>query len=241
MRKLILVLAVISIFISGCIYKVPQVKMKDAEVNVMTPEKILEPSPSPSLNPKPSPSPTEKAKASLKPSPTPKIVEKTEIPKTKSELISSVTIQLKNEPGTVNARVAAKIVNGYILKSGEIFSYNKVVGERTTDKGFITGSLPIKKINGEQEIIDSVGSGVCRLSVGLATAAKRAGLKQIEIWPHQYTPSYFNSKNPNLVDATVYWESNLDNKFKNNKEYDIKIVCDVDKNSALHVSFYKLS
>lgn len=157
----------------------------------------------------------------------------------KVELISSVDINLKNEPGTVNARVAAKIVDGYVLEPGKIFSFNQKVGERTPDKGFVVGSLPITQ-DGKEVLIDSVGSGVCRLSVGLATVTEEAGLKQIEITPHEYTPYYF-STNPGLVDATVYWDANIDNKFKNNKDYDIRINCNVDTNSVLHVTYSKLT
>lgn len=158
---------------------------------------------------------------------------------TKVELISSVDIKLKNEPGTVNARVAAKFVDGYILEPGKIFSYNQVVGERTLAKGFVTGSLPITQ-DGKEVLIDSVGSGVCRLSVGIATATKRAGLKQVEITPHEYTPYYF-STNPGLVDATVYWDANIDNKFQNNTDHDIRINCNVDTNSVLHVTYSNLT
>ena len=181
---------------------------------------------------KETPTPTPKTTATPAPTVTPKS-------KVKLELISSVSIKLRKEPGTVNAQVAAKIVNGYILKSGKIFSYNGVVGERTLAKGFIVGTLPITDKNGKKVIIKSVGSGVCRLSVGLATAAKRASLKQVEIKAHEFTPYYFYT-NKGLVDATVYWDSKIDNKFQNIKDYDIKIICSVDTKSVLRVSFYKI-
>jgi len=169
---------------------------------------------------------------------------KAKIPKL--ELMApTVTIKLRNEPGTVNARRAAQIVNETILKPGEIFSYNKIVGERTLEKGFVVGSLPIKDVDGTIKNIKSVGSGICRLSVGLATAAKKNNLQQIEITRHEFTPYYFETnKDQNLVDATIYWgngtEPLIDNKFKNNKNFDIQIKCDVDSDSILHVSFYKL-
>lgn len=151
-----------------------------------------------------------------------------------------VQIKLRDEPGTVNARRAAEILDKYVLKSGETFSYNTVVAPRTEANGFVYGSMPIT-INGKEEITEVVSSGVCRLVVGLATAVKRVGLKQIEITPHEYTPYYF-ATNPDqhLIDATVYMDGNIDNKFKNNKDHDIRIKCNVDKNCVLHVSFYKL-
>lgn len=157
----------------------------------------------------------------------------------KVELISSVDIKLKNEPGTINAQVAAKFIDGYVLEPGKIFSYNKVVGERTLARGFVSGSLPITQ-DGKEVLIDSVGSGACRTSVLTATLAKEAGLKQIEITRHEYTPYYFFT-NPGLVDATVYWDSGIDNKFQNTKNYDIRINCSVDSNHVLHGTFSKLT
>lgn len=156
-----------------------------------------------------------------------------------------VQIKLRDEPGTTNAKRAAEIANGTVLQPGDIFSYNKIVGERTKERGFITGSLPMKDKNGDTIYVDSVGSGVCRLSVALATTVSRTGLKQIEKTPHEFVPYYFETnKDQRLVDATVYWgngpEPLIDNKFQNNKNFDIKIKCDVSSESILHVSFWKL-
>ena len=193
----------------------------------------------PTAKPSIKPTATPTAKPTAKPIPAATTARATSVP-ANAKLITTVKIALRKEPGTTNAGVAAKIVNGYVLKAGEIFSYNGVVGERTTEKGFVVGTMPITDANGNEVEIRTVGSGVCRLSVGLATAAKEAGLKQIEITRHTYEPWYFKA-NPesNLVDATVLWP-NTDNKFKNTKTYDILIKCDVT-NYVLHVNFYELT
>ncbi|GEM_PF-3870135 len=154
-------------------------------------------------------------------------------------VIGSAQIILPNEVGTYNAGVAANILDGYILESGKVFSYNQVIGKRTADKGYKYGNMPVTDANGNQKMISSLGSGVCRLSVALATTVKNTGLKQIEITRHTYTPGYFNSKNPGLVDATVYWPS-TDNKFQNTMPYDIKIKSWLDEEYILHVEFVKL-
>lgn len=156
------------------------------------------------------------------------------------EVVGSSKINLPNEVGTYNAGVAAKIANGYVLKSGETFSYNKVIGERTLEKGFIDGNMPVPDENGNPVMQKVTGSGVCRLSVAFATAVKNAGFQQIEITKHTYTPAYFNSSNPGLVDATVYWPD-TDNKFKNNKPYDVKIKSWLDSSYVLHVEFVRLN
>ncbi len=171
---------------------------------------------------------------------TPK-VEPAPKPKTPTDkkVIVFTQIQLPNQPGTVNAKVAAKILNGHIVKSGEIFSYNKAIGERTTDKGFISGTMPETDANGNQIMVSEVGSGVCRLAVWTATQAKKCGLETVEITHHKYTPQYILD-NPGLVDATVFWDNGTDYKFKNTKPYDILIECEVTDSCVLQGYFYQL-
>lgn len=171
---------------------------------------------------------------------TPK-VEPAPKPKTPTDkkVIVFTEIQLPNQPGTVNAKVAAKILNGHIVKSGEIFSYNKAIGERTTDKGFISGTMPETDANGNQIMVSEVGSGVCRLAVWTATQAKKCGLETVEITHHKYTPQYILD-NPGLVDATVFWDNGTDYKFKNTKPYDILIECEVTDSCVLQGYFYQL-
>ena len=171
---------------------------------------------------------------------TPK-VEPAPKPKTPTDkkVIVFTQIQLPNQPGTVNAKVAAKILNGHIVKSGEIFSYNKAIGERTTDKGFISGTMPETDANGNQIMVSEVGSGVCRLAVWTATQAKKCGLETVEIIHHKYTPQYILD-NPGLVDATVFWDNGTDYKFKNTKPYDILIECEVTDSCVLQGYFYQL-
>ena len=171
---------------------------------------------------------------------TPKVepAPKPKIPTDKKE-IAFTKIQLPDQPGTFNAKVAAKILNGHIVKSGEIFSYNKVIGERTSDKGFIPGTMPITDTNGNQIMVTEIGSGVCRVAVWAATQTKKCGLETIEITHHKYTPQYI-LENPGLVDATVFWDNKIDYKFKNTKPYDILIQCEVTDDCVLQGYFYQL-
>lgn len=158
---------------------------------------------------------------------------------TGKEEIAFTKIQLPNQPGTYNAKVAAKILNGHVVKSGETFSYNGVVGERTKAKGFISGTMPETDSNGNMVMVDEVGSGVCRVAVWTATQAKKSGCKDVAITHHQYTPQYILD-NPGLVDATVFWDGGTDYKFKNTNPYDILIECQVTDDFVLQGYFYKL-
>lgn len=174
-----------------------------------------------------------------KPVVSPKIEPKPVAVPTGKEEIAFTKIQLPKQPGTYNAKVAAGFINGHIVRSGEVFSYNDVVGERTKAKGFISGTMPETDSNGNMVMVDEVGSGVCRVAVWTATQAKKSGCKDIEITHHQYTPQYILD-NPGLVDATVFWDSGTDYKFKNTKPYDILIECEVTDDCVLQGYFYKL-
>ncbi|MDD3035640.1 MAG: VanW family protein [Candidatus Saccharimonadaceae bacterium] len=159
----------------------------------------------------------------------------------KEELIASYKMILPNEPGTFNAGIAATYLNNHVIKSGEIFSFNKVVGERTPDKGYVKGSLPYRDTQGNIVMSKEYGSGVCRASDLAATLFIKAGLQLVEMNQHDIRPGYFDM-NPGLADATVYWDQNLDNRFKNNKDYDVKIKMWLNKmDSKLYGELYRLT
>lgn len=145
-----------------------------------------------------------------------------------TDTLSSVTTKLNagNKPRTTNVRLAAEFVNGTILMPGEEFSYNKVVGERTYDRGFKDA-----KIYAAGEVVDGVGGGICQVSSSLYMAALRADLEISSRRNHRYTVDYA----PLGEDATVVYGS-VDFKFINNTDYPIKILCE-QKDSQVDVTF----
>ena len=122
-----------------------------------------------------------------------------------------------NKNRTTNLILAAKKINGTVLMPGETFSYNKVVGERTIAAGY--KEAPIY-VNGRVE--DGLGGGICQITTTLYNAVLYANLEVIERTNHQFVPSYSNASR----DATVVYGA-IDFKFKNNREYPIKITCSV--------------
>ena len=122
-----------------------------------------------------------------------------------------------NKNRTTNLILAANKINGTVLMPGEIFSYNKVVGERTIAAGY--KEAPIY-VNGKVE--DGLGGGICQITTTLYNAALYANLEILERSNHQFVPSYANASR----DATVVYGA-IDFKFKNNREYPIKITCSV--------------
>ena len=99
---------------------------------------------------------------------------------------------------------------------GEIFSYNATVGERTSSAGFMTAA-----VYAGGKVVDGIGGGICQVSSTIYNAALLANLEIVERDNHAFNPGYV----PVSRDATVSWGS-LDFKFKNTRNYPIKILCD---------------
>ena len=127
-----------------------------------------------------------------------------------------------NKNRTTNLILAANKINGTVLMPNEVFSYNKIVGERTIEAGY--KEAPIY-VNGKVE--DGLGGGICQITSTLYNAVLFANLEIIERSNHQFIPSYVNASR----DATVVYGS-IDFKFKNNRNYPIKIICSVSNGIA---------
>ena len=113
-----------------------------------------------------------------------------------------------------NVRLAASSVNGTVLNSGDVFSYNTTVGQRTTAKGYQPAPAYV-----QGETVDEIGGGVCQPSSTLYLACLNSNLEIVERSAHRYAPTYIEWG----MDATVSW-GGPDYKFKNDTEYPIKIV-----------------
>ena len=122
-----------------------------------------------------------------------------------------------NKNRTTNLILASKKINGTVLMPGETFSYNKVVGARTIAAGY--KEAPIY-VSGRVE--DGIGGGICQITTTLYNAVLYANLDIIERSNHQFVPSYAGPSR----DATVVYGA-IDFKFKNNRDYPIKITCSV--------------
>lgn len=126
-----------------------------------------------------------------------------------------------------NLTIATKKINGTIMMPGEVFSYNKVVGERTISAGYKEAGA-----YAGGGVVQSVGGGICQISSTIYNTALLANLEIVDRSNHQFQTSYV----PVSRDATVSW-GGLDFKFKNTRSYPIKIVASA-KNGIAKVSFY---
>lgn len=112
-----------------------------------------------------------------------------------------------------NLRIACEAINGVILMPGETFSFNKLVGATTKDKGYDVGHGYL-----DGEVAEVIGGGICQVASTLYVACVEADLKIVERYMHAYMPSYMGAS----TDATVYYPY-LDYKFKNNTDRPIKV------------------
>ena len=129
----------------------------------------------------------------------------------------STRYSTRDRDRTTNLQLAASKINGIVLMPGETFSYNQVVGERTISAGYKEAPIYV-----EGEVVDGLGGGICQITSTLYNAVLYANLEIVERSNHQFVPSYVTASR----DATVVYGS-IDFKFKNNRDYPIKLVCSV--------------
>ncbi len=127
----------------------------------------------------------------------------------KSEGVYDVT----NYNRANNLTIAGEKLNEIVIAPGEIFSYNKTLGARTIEAGYKEAAIYVSG-----KVVNGLGGGICQISTILYNAVLQANLEIVERKPHQFLPSYAK---PGL-DATVAYGS-IDFKFKNNRNYPIKI------------------
>lgn len=123
-----------------------------------------------------------------------------------------------NQGRTTNITIAAEKINGVVIAKGENFSFNRIVGERTYERGYRDANV---YVGGRLE--QGVGGGICQVVSTLYTAQLYSDLQTVSRQNHQFTVSYL----PLGLDATIAWGF-IDYEFKNNTEYPIKIVSSVN-------------
>lgn len=129
----------------------------------------------------------------------------------------STKYQSSNVNRTTNLKLAADKINGIVLLPGKEFSYNKTVGERTVQAGFKEAA-----VFNAGRVENGLGGGICQISSTLYDAVIMADLDVTVRRNHQFVTSYVKAG----ADATVVWGSQ-DFKFKNTREYPIKITITV--------------
>jgi vancomycin resistance protein YoaR len=118
----------------------------------------------------------------------------------------------------VNLGRAAELIDGTLLKPGEVFSLNGIVGERTAENGFTEGFIISDGVFKED-----FGGGVSQIATTTFNAMFFAGLEDVEHRPH----SFYIDRYPVGREATVVWGA-LDLRFRNDTPYGVLISASVN-------------
>lgn len=128
-----------------------------------------------------------------------------------------------------NVRLAAKMLNGTIIMPGETFSFNKTMG----DCGLASRGFKSAAVFKNGKVVKEIGGGVCQLSSSLYVATLYANLGIVARSQHALPVGYV----PVSLDATVYYPY-TDFKFKNTRNYPIKISATTTSSRKLVVTIY---
>ncbi|HYE83454.1 MAG TPA: VanW family protein [Clostridia bacterium] len=128
---------------------------------------------------------------------------------------------------THNIKVASSSASHILIKPGEIYSLDRIVGPRLAKYGYKEANVIINN-----ELVPGIGGGVCQVSSTLYNAALLSNMKIIERKSHSLPSSYI----PMGRDATIS-EGYIDLKFQNTTQYPIYIYGEV-KGSWVKFSIY---
>lgn len=128
-----------------------------------------------------------------------------------------------------NVALGAKMLNGTIVMPGETFSFNKVMG----DCGLSSRGFKKAAVFKGGKVVQEVGGGICQISSTLYISVLYANLGIVSRSNHALPVGYV----PVGLDATVYYPY-LDFKFKNTRDYPIKIVATTTTSRKLTISIY---
>ena len=134
---------------------------------------------------------------------------------TKQEVLSTFTTKFnKNSKArTHNMKLSSIAIDNHVLKPGETFSFNKVVGYAGPQQGY---QKAIIFVEGKEET--AYGGGICQVSSTLYNAALGAKLTIVERHPHSKPVNYVEKGKDA---ATSY--NGVDLKFKNPHPFPVTI------------------
>ena len=135
---------------------------------------------------------------------------------------------VNNKDRTTNLKIASKKINGTIIQPGETFDFNKVVGSRTSSKGYKKAHV----FTGDDGVAMGLAGGICQVASTTFNAALLANVQIVERHQHSQRVSYV----PLGRDAAI--SGNVQNfKWKNNTKYAIKVGMTV-KGGKITCTFY---
>ncbi|MFB7513545.1 VanW family protein [Streptomyces sp. NPDC056144] len=144
-----------------------------------------------------------------------------------TDQMSTFTVNFPTAPyRTTNIGRAAELINGSVVQPGEVWSFNKTVGERTAENGFVDGTMIL-----DGQYRSAPGGGVSAMATTVFNAMFFAGVDPVEYGAH----SFYIERYPAGREATVAWGS-LDLKWRNDTGKPIYIKANAT-DSSVTVSF----
>ena len=128
-------------------------------------------------------------------------------------LASFTTIFEGDDSWNTNLKLVCDLLDGKIIKSGDEFSLNELIGEPTTKAGY----RPVKMYIGKS-YREVIGGGISQVASTLYTCTLMADLEVLERHSHSYVTPYIDAG----FDAEVYYGL-LDFRFRNNTDQPIRI------------------
>ena len=113
----------------------------------------------------------------------------------------------------INLGRAAELIDGTLVRPGEQFSLNGIVGERTAENGFTEGFVISDGIFKED-----LGGGVSQMATTAFNAGFFGGMTDVEHKPH----SFYIDRYPEGREATVAWPT-LDMRWQNDTPYGVLV------------------
>jgi vancomycin resistance protein YoaR len=150
-----------------------------------------------------------------------------ELSRIKEKQLASYTTfyHTSNVYRTHNIELSVQAIDHHVVDVGEIFSFNRVVGPRTINRGYKPAPVIVKG-----EYTEGIGGGICQTSSTLFNCVDRAGLRILQRVSHSKQVTYV----PAGRDATVSW-GGPDFQFQNQLNNPILVVASA-KNGRLTIA-----
>ena len=131
-----------------------------------------------------------------------------------------------------NILKATEMLNGILVHSGETFSMNETIGDRTEENGW---KMAPAIVDGGARREDQPGGGVCQVSTTLYQAVAKADLEVKERRNHSVKVNYVEAG----LDATIN-TGTIDFVWENNTNGDIFLHAWIEEDTKLIVEIYGL-
>ncbi|NPV89185.1 MAG: hypothetical protein HPY50_00220 [Firmicutes bacterium] len=120
---------------------------------------------------------------------------------------------------STNVEIAARTINGLLVKPDQVFSLNESLGPRVAEKGYKPAP-----VFSNQKLVKDIGGGICQVATTLYNALLQTRLEITERWPHSSPITYA----PLGLDATLAGNT-YDLKFLNNTGVPVYISATAEK------------